>query len=46
MECPRCNQEMPTTFSVNASDILAHPDITLDVEYWQKRMHEKECSAV
>jgi hypothetical protein len=46
MECPRCNQEMPTTFTVMANLILEHPDVTLDFEYWQRYMHDKECSAV
>ena len=45
MRCKNCNQEINQA-SVSIDDILAHPDITLDVDYWLDREHKKVCRKV
>jgi len=45
MKCKNCNQEINRA-SVSIDDILAHPNITLDVDYWIKREHKKVCRKV
>ncbi len=45
MRCKNCNQEINQA-SVSIDDILAHPDITLDVDYWINREHKKVCRKV
>ena len=45
MKCKNCNQEVNKAV-VSIDDILAHPDITLDVDYWIKQSHKKECKGV
>ena len=45
MKCKNCNQEVYKAV-VSIDDILAHPDITLDADYWIKQSHKKECKRV
>ena len=45
MICKDCNQEVYKAV-VSIDDILEHPDITLDVDYWIKQSHKKECKGV
>mgnify|MGYP003126303974 CR=1 FL=1 len=44
MVCKKCGKEINKAV-VNIDDILSHPDITLDVDYWLKESHRKECHA-
>ncbi len=45
MICKHCSQEVNKAV-VSIDDILAHPDITLDVDYWLEQTHKEECKGV